>query len=450
MSMARCLSVAALLLSLIPGLARGDFSGAKQADLMSEWISLTRDQPNPIAPGAKINIRNWRQYQNYMPVGMIKLFRQDMLWKMPADVEIDVGPTVSYPLPRSYVEVTEKFGSPAAVVHHANGHNDVANYAGGEPFPNPREPDKGYKLLADLWYVYVPHLIAGGSANPLHVCDQDKFGSISCLKIEYVFRQLAYNTDPGVPREDPWTGDYWYSEWEMVDEPEQSKYEAQLTLFFKDNRRNEELYVFLPSLRRSVRISLAARCSPVFGSDYVQDDNRTNGFNGGIALFEAKFLGHRKILALMGGYKPLGGDFPNNYYMPLGWPKPSWGPWQLRDVDVIDVRRVPSERAGYCEGSRVIYEDSQTHYALWEEVYDADLRLWKIGLAAQREIKDSVLGYVPGSITSDIWDVQNHHMGNASTTDKYGHDLLSNQDVPAEYQEFFRYATPGGLLQILK
>jgi hypothetical protein len=56
-------------------------------------------------------------------------------------------------------------------------------------------------------------------------------------------------------------------------------------------------------------------------------------------------------------YKALGGDFPNNYYMPLGWPKPSWGPWQLRDVDVIDVRRVPSEARGYCMGSRIIYED---------------------------------------------------------------------------------------------
>ncbi len=34
--------------------------------------------------------------------------------------------------------------------------------------------------------------------------------------------------------------------------------------------------------------------------------------------------------------------------MPVGWPKTPWGAWQSRDVDIIDVRRVPSTRSGYC------------------------------------------------------------------------------------------------------
>ena len=96
--------------------------------------------------------------------------------------------------------------------------------------------------------------------------------------------------------------------------------------------------------------------------------------------------------------------------MPSGWPKPSWGQWQLRDVDVIDVRRVPSEQNGYCFGSRIIYEDSQTHYALWEDVFDANLKFWKPSLEAQREVKDPVVGFVPGPVTSMVWDVQNNHM----------------------------------------
>jgi hypothetical protein len=290
----------------------------------------------------------------------------------------------------------------------------------------------------------------GGADNPGHSCTQDRFGSIFCQVVEYVYRQVAYNTDSRVPSEDPRAGGLWFTEWLMVEAPEQSRYTAQLTLFPKDNQRNQEMYVFLPSLRRSIRLSVAARGSPVLGTDYIQDDYKSVGFNGGVAMFDAKFLGRRKILALFGDYKPLGGDFPNNYYMPLGWPKPSWGQWQLRDVDVIDVRRVPSKQSGYCVGSRIIYEDARNHYALWEDSFDINLKLWKAAWFGQREVKDPAIGFVPGPVTSSVWDVQNDHMTNVSTQDKFGHDLLPNSAAPAMYQEFDMYSTPGGLAQILR
>jgi hypothetical protein len=422
----------------------------QEPDGMNAWLAITANQPATIAPGTKITIRNWRKYQQFMPLGMIELFKGTYFWKIPEDVEIDVGPTVSYPLAKSYVVATEKYSSQVRVVHLADGNNDIANYVGGEPFPSPREPDKGYKLMADMWYTYGPYLAVGTSENPLHSCTQDRFGSIFCEVAEYVYRQLARNTDPRVPREDVRAPDLWFSEWLMVGAPEQSKYTAQLTLFPMDNQRNQELYVFLPSLRRSVRLSVTARCSPVLGTDFVQDDYKSNGFNGGIAMFDAKFLGRRKIITLFGDYKPMGGDFPHNYYMPLGWPKPSWGQWQLRDVDVIDVRRVPSKRNGYCYGSRIVYEDAETHYALFEDIFDINLKLWKISLANQREVRDPVIGLVPGPVTSAGWDVQNDHMTSVSTSDKYGHDTLPNSATPAAYQDFDKYSTPGDLAQILK
>jgi hypothetical protein len=422
-------------------------SGAQgSADLepapMQDWLALRAHQEGLIAPGTRITMENWRQYQQYMPLGMIELFRGTHFWKMPQNVEIDVAPTVSYPVPRFYVDATKKNSGQVRVVHLPDGNNDISNYVGGEPFPTPQEPDKGYKLLTDLWFGYAPYLSVGSSGNPLNTCTQDRFGSIFCQAVEYVYRQLAYNTDPRAPSQDPQAPNLWFSEWIMVESPEQSKYTAQLTLFPKDNQRNEELYVFLPSLRRSIRLSSAARCAPVLGTDYIQDDYKSIGFNGGIAMFDARFLGRRKILTLFGDYKPLAGDFPNNYYMPLGWPKPSWGGWQLRDVDVIDVRRVPSKRNGYCVGSRIIYEDAQNHYALWEESFDLSLKLWKVSWVAQRQVKDPAIGFVPGPVTSTVWDVQNDHMTNVSTQDKFGDDLLPNSAAPMEYRDFNKTQRP--------
>jgi Protein of unknown function (DUF1329) len=442
----------ALLLVLLVAMpsARAAEPEDTEPGLMSQWLAMTANQHEGITSGTTITQRNWRRFQAYMPLGMIELFKGGHFWKMPPDVQIVVGPERSYPLPKSYIEASRKYDGQVSVVHLPDGNNDIAGYAGGEPFLEPQEPDKGYKLLADLWYSYAPYLAVGGHDNPLHTCVQDRFGSINCLIVQYAYRQLAYNTDPRVPANDSRLKDLWFTEWIMVDQPEQSKYTAQLTLFYKDNQRNQELYVFLPSLRRSVRLSLTARCAPVLGTDYIQDDYKGIGFNGGIAMFDAKFLGRRKIISLFGDYRRLAGDFPNHYYMPLGWPKPSWGPWQLRDVDVIDVRRVPARRAGYCQGSRIIYEDARTHYALWEDGYDAGLKLWKTALVAQHQVPDPLLGKVFGSVTSSVWDLQNNHMTNASTQDKDGRDLLANSTAPAEYQDLSRYATPGGLAQIMK
>jgi hypothetical protein len=262
-----------------------------------------KTQPNPaaplpvqvaaepeVAPGSQVNMQNWRQYQKYMPAGMIELFKGNQFWKMPEDIELDVGPTVLEDIPRGYAQATEQYSRQVRVVHYPDGRNDILNYYAGEPFPNPQEPDKGYKLLADLWFAYVPHLAVGAGQNLLNTCTQDRLGYMSCLKLSYVYRQTAYNTDPGIPRNEPLAKDVWYTEWVMVEQPEQAKYTTQLTLFFKDNQRNQDLYIYLPSLRLTIRGSLASRCSPVVGTDYVQDDYKSIGFNGGVAIFDAHVL----------------------------------------------------------------------------------------------------------------------------------------------------------------
>jgi Protein of unknown function (DUF1329) len=406
--------------------------------------------PAAIAPGTTIRLSNWRLYRMYMPFGMARLFEGRDFWHMPSDVELVIGPATVETLPKGYVQATRRYSKDVRVVHLPDGHNDIRNYVGGVPFPHPKEPDKGYKLLADLWFAYVPHVAAGTSANPLRTCTQDAIGSIKCLKLLYVYRQLAYNTDPGVPMQEPDPSGSWYSEWTAVEEPEQLKYTAQLRLFYKDNQRSEELYTYVPQLRTSIRASAAARCSPVVGTDYLQDDYKSTGFNGGIARFDAEFLGHQKILAIFGRYKPLAGGFPRDYYMPLGWPAPTWATWQLRDVDVIAVRPVASERLGYCYPLRVIYEDSETHYALWEDAYDTSMQLWKSAFVAQRFVDVTGLGSAPGGVTSTVWDFQNLHMTNVSTEDEMGHDLLADVDIPKRYLDVASFATPAGLRETLK
>ena len=148
--------------------------------------------------GTVITSTNWRQYSQYMPVGMMELFKGEQYWRVPPEVQIVVGPTIPEKLPAGYANATRKYSGNVRVVHLPDGRSDILNYAGGEPFPDPQEPDKGYKLLADLWFAYVPHFLAGTPRNPLTICSETNHEYESCERLSYVYRQIAYNTD-GAP-----------------------------------------------------------------------------------------------------------------------------------------------------------------------------------------------------------------------------------------------------------
>src|SRR5271155_4447101 len=77
-----------------------------------QFLKDTAEQGAPPPSGTKITAENWQQYKAFMPFGMVKLFQGQYQWKMPADVEIDVGPARYGNLPKTWIEATEKYGGP--------------------------------------------------------------------------------------------------------------------------------------------------------------------------------------------------------------------------------------------------------------------------------------------------------------------------------------------------
>src|SRR5229473_80253 len=384
-------------------------------DTMKQWFTDAQHQDAArIPPGTKITMSNWQQYKQFMPYGMIGFFEGKWYWKMPSDVEIPIGPTRIIPFTKGYTEATEKYSSQTRVVHEPDGRMDVANYVAGQPFPNPQEPDKGYKVLANTWFKNVAHLLGTTPATGDSMfCAVDRFGNHNCQYVQSVYRQLAYNSDPGVPRtESTSSGKFWYSEWLMVDIPEQARYTAVLTLHPMDVSQEEDDYTFVPSLLRSLKI---------------------------IAITE-----------LTGAE----GKFPENFDMPMGWSKPSWGDYQVRDVDVIDIRRIPSMRPGYCYGSKIAYVDKAMNQSIWDEIYDPNLELWKVVPLWLAPATDVVTGdvYAPMNVIEQWYDIQNDHVTHIGTGSQDGthNTVLANHDFPLRYWDLVKYTTPTGLNMIMQ
>lgn len=332
-------------------LASPGWSQSTDRSEMDQWIKDTASQGD-LPLGTKVTLANWQQYKNFLPLGMQKLFEGKYFWKIPDGAELEVGPTVHDFLLKSWIERTEKFGSQTTVEVLPNGHYVLHNYHGGTPFPNPQEPNKGWKVLANINWPAGPQMYVNGPNNYGSVWAVDRYGNINTTTIDVVYRvsYSGYITDPGIPASSlDYAPGTWYTEWLMEESPEQARYTASLNLFYIDQEKVPfpDTYVFVPALRRSLRLASTARCSPVFGFDWSYDDAKGNGFNGSTSIYTGDFLGDRKILTLS-HFNQDGAIFPDGYLMPLGFPKPTWGKWEVRDHAIVDVHRIPSEAAGYC------------------------------------------------------------------------------------------------------
>jgi hypothetical protein len=411
--------------------------------------AASADSAATIPPGTRITMQNWSQYRQFMPDGMVDLFAGKYFWKIPADVAMDIGPTVIHPLPKTYLDATEKYRGQTQIVELPNGGLTLANYHGGLPFPDPDEPHKGWKILANFWYRYFPHIVVNDSGNLGFMCTMNSFGNVNCVKGLWEYRQQSFNTDPGVPETLPGGEGKYYTTWFMTMQPEQARYFANLLIAYTDLTRPQITYVFKPALRRAEQISAAARCASE-GSDTTPDDSFF-GFNGNPPLFDSQLIAERRIIDQL-DIGTAGANLPEDYDMPLGWPKPSWGKWEVRDAYELDLRRIASQANGYCYGKRLIYLDKQFYGALWEDLYDDKMKLWKIALLQPIVMRVPQLGLQSsaGAQVSHFWNIQANHATFSGPNDGHGYNVIINDDVPKQYLDLERYTTPGGLNEIMR
>jgi hypothetical protein len=140
----------------------------------------------------------------------------------------------------------------------------------------------------------------------------------------------------------------------------------------RDEARNDDTWVYVPTLRRVRRISTAQRTDAISGTDFTFDDLRS--FNGIIPQYEWKCLAERKIIAPMNT-------------MAKGYPyekEHNFGPyglsyaddrWELRDAWVV---RMKAKNEDHPYHHKDIYIDKQTLAPLYSFAYDQKEELWKI------------------------------------------------------------------------
>ncbi len=410
-----------------------------------------------IKPGSAITARNWRQYRQFMTFGTQLLWSGQYFWKLPPDAVMVVGPTIPYDLPEQYRIDTEKYGGQAKLVRQADGGYLLANYVAGLPFPNPREPQLGEKLFFNKWYGYFPFVISAPSDG----LALDRYGNSYASTSWAANYRLTHLSEPKMPVNSPYAGSgagmVYNVSYVQVVAPEQSKYTTILDRIPEDLQKDQEFYVFVPALRRSLRLSTAARCAPLNGSDYIPDD--IYGFNGHIAKFAVKYLGTKRLLTMEHETAPLLPSGRNDidtllmpyYYEPVMFPKPSAGKWELRDVIVLRIDPLETTgNRGYCIRPRILYYDAQTGWPLAYDEYDVNHKLWKFHLEMHYPVRVPSGGHIPSGPIGNwgmMWDLQNAHLTLSAPVES---PMKVNEDAGLPFTDPVRYTTPSGLDQIMQ
>jgi Protein of unknown function (DUF1329) len=398
-----------------------------------------------IPPGTVIRLGNWTQYKQFMPLFIQVLFsgRYPIKFGPEPEYNITVRPTENYPYIDQYAKDTEKYFGQSKLVPVPNGSYTISpavQDSGGLPFgPNPTEPLLAYKVIYNFWMSYQPRIVDYFAFNWLW----DRYGNTSTTITDDVSYRLSHLSEPGYPHDLPYSAGYLSSGRYLVVTPEQSKYTTEIELTPADPVKDPESYVFLPSLRRALRLSTAAKCAPILGTDFINDDPIFQ-----IPYFKITMLGEKKLLWPL--LDTEGSTRPESYVTKasgiLGWPKPEISRWQLRDMYIIDLEPLPVI-GRYCFNHKIMYIDKDGFIEAVVEEFDHSNKYWRVSPYRQRVINylgQNTLISAAGSVSNGPVDFQNSHQ-----TVAYQHELTLGTEVPTRLQDP-AMAFPGSLSQVMK
>ena len=316
-----------------------------------------------VAPGDKIDATNVAKAKDLISPGLE--------WCIKRGFPITVVESKRVEWPKAYKEATEKYAPQVKL--SADGLT-VSNYVAGQPFPNldPKDPQFALKIMWNYEY---------GFANGLDDTDLRNFdadtGTIPQAGPMTVERHFLLDH----LRRLFWTGRLYVDP--KPEKPNPNGYRVQQGLYpilepfdlkgvgalgnrYIDSAKQDDSWLYLPSLRRVRRLSTAQRSDALFGQD--TDVDSYYGYAGQVSWMDWKYLGEKEVLGAV-----------HAEHFPVKWDaKVDWAfddVWEKRKVYVIEgTSKLPQ----YAYSKRVLFIDKEYWGIPFSDIYDRSGELWKL------------------------------------------------------------------------
>jgi Protein of unknown function (DUF1329) len=321
-----------------------------------------------LRPGDIVGPENWRKAEGMVGENLLNRIKQG--YKFRIKQGRSMGP------PKEYKEATARYAGQVRL--GANG--DLLNYVAGTPFPDVQldDPQIGLKMAWNFYWRWLgdDYKTGGGTGE----------GKIIRYAIERngserradVLHHTIKTRGRVTLGSTPLLAGYEHVDWMQLraDEyPRDTAGTTTLEIRYADPKQEDDLYIYVPSIRRVRRAPPIQRCATIAPSEFNFDD--INSFGGKVTHFNYRFLGRFKMLGNL-AQEQIPFFRKSGDYLPL---KENW-----EVVDAYGLEITPKD-PNYCYAKKVIYFDMHNFEAFWTMIWDASGRYWKEQFALRRPVR---------------------------------------------------------------
>jgi hypothetical protein len=341
-----------------------------------------------LKPGDTIGPHNWQKVQGMVGENLLNRIKQGYTFN------IKHGRSIGFP--REYNAATARYFSEVKL----GPHGELLNYVAGLPFPDVRfsDPQVGLKMAWNFYWRWIgdDYRTGGGTAE----------GKIIRYAIERngserradVLHHTMKTRGRVTLDSKPILTGYEHIDWMQLraDEyPRDTAGTTTLEIRYADPKREDDLYIYVPSIRRVRRAPPIQRCATIAPSEFNFDD--INSFGGKITDFNYRFLGRFKML----------GNFAQEqmpFRRKIGDYLPLQESWEI--VETYGLEITPKDPS-YCYPRKLLYFDTENFEAVWTMIWDAKGNYWKEQFAFRSPVKlaDGQFALTVGTVI--IVNVQN-------------------------------------------
>jgi len=349
------------------------------------WLWAAEVDPKP---GDTVGPDNWQRVERMVGENLLNRIKQGYTFRIKESRLTGV--------PKEYSTATGRYAGEARLA--PNG--DLLNYVAGLPFPDVylTDPQVGLKMAWNFYWRWTgdDYRTGGGTGK----------GKIIRYAIEKdgaerradVLHHVIKTRGRVTLDSKPWIDGYEHIDWMQLraDEyPRDTAGTTTLEIRYADPKREDDLYIYVPSIRRVRRAPPIQRCATIAPSEFNFDD--INSFGGKVTDFNYRFLGRSKMLA----------NFAQEqvpFYRKSGDYLPLKDGWEI--VEAYGLEITPKD-PNYCYPRKIIYFDTQTFETFWTMIWDAKGNYWKEQFAFRSPVPlpDGQLALSVGTVV--IVNVQN-------------------------------------------
>ncbi|MDY6861774.1 MAG: DUF1329 domain-containing protein [Thermodesulfobacteriota bacterium] len=328
-----------------------------------------------IKAGDIIGPHNWEKARGYVPEDILKEIKEGYSFKVTSEPMVAGSPGHMKASRESRTKLTPDGG--------------LEGYEGGIPFYpfNPKDKDAGIKAGWNIYRKYYgDDLIYGRLPNAEFITKEatdpdilnyptgrryciDKYGHERISDIVVWEMQVAHSRvdsklEPSLEKKLDDVNSYSSA---MVTSPRDLAGTMTLSTRYWDPKKEDDFFIYIPSLRRVRRLPTTQRCATQTPADYTMDDRR--GFSGKVPYFDWKITGEGKCLVGRASCVPTlhrNGKFLNVQKE-----------WSLNDVYLLEHKPKDFYAKGYLVPKRVYWVDKNSFGLVYWSMYDKKGELWK-------------------------------------------------------------------------